>query len=229
MNHLLSLIIFIPAAGALLITLSLALPLGKPQKDQLARYVALIGSLVPMLLGIYMWTAYSGGFGKIQFAERATWIPSLGVEYFVGVDGISVSMVILSTLISFVATIASMPWWKRPDEHDDPAHPHFSQVKVPGYMAMLLILQVGMSGTFASLDMFLFFVFWEVMLLPMYFLIGIWGGPRKEYAAIKFFLYTLAGSVLLLLAIIALHYRSGDQQLLAQLFDTNREAFNRLV
>ncbi|HVE86521.1 MAG TPA: NADH-quinone oxidoreductase subunit M, partial [Myxococcales bacterium] len=187
--------------------------------------------------GMYLWAAYhvvgGAGMGSLwsppQYVERVVWIPSMSIEYFVGVDGISVSMVILSTLISMVACIASMPWWKHKDQHEDEHHPHFSTVKVPGYMAMLLILQTGMSGTFASLDMFLFFVFWEVMLLPMYFLIGIWGGPRKEYAAIKFFLYTLAGSVLLLLAIIALYYRSGDQNLLAQLASSNRVAFNDLV
>ena len=93
--------------------------------------------------------------------------------------------------------------------HDDGHHPkHFSVRMVPGYMCMLLLLQTGMMGTFVALDMFLFYVFWEVMLLPMYFLIGIWGGPRKEYAAIKFFLYTLVGSVLMLLAIIGIYYNS---------------------
>src|SRR5689334_5127721 len=230
MSHLLSLIIFIPVLGAAAIGVTLAIPMEKEARNQTARWIALIASAIPCALGLYLWGAYQGGApGAVSYVERGTWIPSLGIEYYVGVDGISVSMVILSTLISFVATIASMPWWKRADEHDDPSHPHFSVVKVPGYMTMLLILQVGMSGTFASLDAFLFFVFWEVMLLPMYFLIGIWGGPRKEYAAIKFFLYTLAGSVLLLLAIIALHYRSGDQPLLAQLPVMNREAFSQLL
>src|SRR6266849_1278153 len=207
MNNLLSLLIFIPALGAGLIGVSLALPLRKEQRDQLARWIALVASAISCLIGIYLWITYDGSaVGKIQFLERSIWIPSLNIEYFVGVDGISVSLVILSTLISFIATIASMPWWAGRHEHHDPAHPHFSVVKVPGYMTMLLFLQTGMSGTFAALDMFLFFVFWEVMLLPMYFLIGIWGGPRKEYAAIKFFLYTLGGSVLLLLAIISLYY-----------------------
>src|SRR5215470_6459981 len=230
MDHLLSLIIFAPIAGVIAIVASLAVPMDKPQRDQFSRWVALICAGVAFVIGIYLWFAYDGNAeGKIQFLERATWIPSLNIEYFVGVDGISVSLVILSTLISLVATIASMPWWAGKDEHHDPAHPHFSVVKVPGYMTMLLILQTGMSGTFAALVMFLFFVFWEVMLLPMYFLIGIWGGPRKEYAAIKFFLYTLAGSVLLLLAILALYYRTGDQALLHRLATVNPEAFRRLV
>ncbi len=123
----------------------------------------------------------------------------------------------------FVAAISSMPWWQGgekaihlagmdEDDHghgNDEHHPkHFSVRMVPGYMILLLLLMTGMMGTFVSLDMFLFYVFWEVMLLPMYFLIGVWGGPRREYAAIKFFLYTLAGSVLMLLAIIAVYYRS---------------------
>jgi len=225
MNHFLSLVIFIPLLAAAAIGVLTLLPMEKEQRNQLSRYLAMAASAVCCVLGIYLWTIYDGNaVGKLQLVERYTWIPSLGIHYYVGVDGISVSMIILSTLVSFVATIASMPWWKRKDEHDDPHHPHFSTVKVPGYMAMLLILQTGMTGTFAALDMFLFFVFWEVMLLPMYFLIGIWGGPRKEYAAIKFFLYTLAGSVLLLLAIIALYYRSGDQQLLAQLVQANPSA-----
>jgi NADH-quinone oxidoreductase subunit M len=230
MNHLLSLLIFIPALGAAAIGVSLAIPMGKEQRNQLSRAIALVASALSCVIGIYLWVAYDGtAEGKIQFLERATWIPSLYIEYFVGVDGISVSMVILSTLISFVATIASMPWWSGKDEHRDPAHPHFSEVKVPGYMTMLLLLQTGMSGTFAALDMFLFFVFWEVMLLPMYFLIGIWGGPRKEYAAIKFFLFTLAGSVLLLLAIIALYYRTGDPELIHRFASVNPDAFRKLV
>src|SRR5688500_12087860 len=229
-SHLLSIIIFVPLAGAALIALLSALPMAKPGRDNASRVISLLASAVALVGGVYLWMNFDAlRHEPAQYVERATWISSLRIEYFVGVDGISVSMVILSTLISFVATIASMPWWRRKDEHDDPAHPHFSTVKVPGYMVMLLILQTGMSGTFCALDMFLFFVFWEVMLLPMYFLIGIWGGPRKEYAAIKFFLYTLAGSVLLLLAIIALYYRSGDQNLLAQLASSNRVAFNDLI
>ncbi|MBI3184245.1 MAG: NADH-quinone oxidoreductase subunit M [Myxococcales bacterium] len=230
MNHLLSIIIFVPLAGAALVALLFAVPMGKKARDDAARFIALLGSAIPFAGGMYLWLAFNGAPGApMQYSERATWIGGMGIEYFVAVDGISVSMVILSTLISFIATIGSMPWWKRKDEHHDPSHPHFSEVKVPGYMAMLLLLQTGMSGTFAAQDMFLFFVFWEVMLLPMYFLIGIWGGPRKEYAAIKFFLFTLAGSVLLLLAIIALHYQSGDAELIAKLAASNPEAHGQLV
>jgi NADH-quinone oxidoreductase subunit M len=230
MPNLLTLIIFLPILGAIAIVASFVFPMQREPRNQFSRYVALAASGMAFVLGMYLWVVYDGNAaGKIQFVERATWIPSLSIEYYVGVDGISVSMVILSTLISFIATIASMPWWKRKDEHSDPAHPHFSEVKVPGYMTMLLILQTGMSGTFAALDMFLFFVFWEVMLLPMYFLIGIWGGPRKEYAAIKFFLFTLAGSVLLLLAIIALYYKTGDQDLMRRFAAESPVALKRLA
>ncbi len=134
----------------------------------------------------------------MQFVEKMSWIDiksvawfgHIHIEYFLGVDGLSVPMVILTALISFIAVFASWNIDKAPK----------------GYFAMLLLLDTGMMGVFVSLDFFLFYVFWEVMLLPMYFLIGIWGGPRREYAAIKFFLYTLFGSVLMLLAMLALFF-----------------------
>jgi len=134
----------------------------------------------------------------MQYVEKARWIDVQGIswfgririEYFLGVDGLSMPMVILTALISFVAVFSSWNIGKA----------------LKGYMAMLLLLDTGMMGVFVALDFFLFYVFWELMLLPMYFLIGIWGGPRREYAAIKFFLYTLLGSVLMLLAMIALYF-----------------------
>ena len=222
-GNVLSLATFFPLIGAAVIVLLMigraTLGLGKVLVDQASRWIALCTSALSMVAGIAAWSMYDPKLGGVQLVAKAVWIRDFNVEYFVGADGISISMILLSGLISFVATIASMPWWgshqademagMHDDGHDDPHHPkHFSVRMVPGYMAMLLLLQTGMMGTFASLDMFLFYVFWEVMLLPMYFLIGVWGGPRKEYAAIKFFLYTLAGSVLMLLAIIALYYSS---------------------
>lgn len=123
------------------------------------------------------------------------WIERFHIQYFMGVDGLSVSMVVLTVLIGFVSVIAS---WNI-DKH------------LKGYFSLLLLLNTGMMGTFVAFDFFLFYIFWELMLLPMYFLIGIWGGPRREYAAIKFFLYTLAGSVLILLVMIALYlYSAGN-------------------
>jgi NADH-quinone oxidoreductase subunit M len=222
-GNVLSLATFFPLLGAVVIVLLMigraTLGLGKGLVDQASRWIALVTSALSMAAGIAAWSMYDPKLGGVQLVAKAVWIRDFNVEYFVGADGISISMILLSGLISFVATIASMPWWgshkandmagMHDDGHDDPHHPkHFSVRMVPGYMAMLLLLQTGMMGTFAALDMFLFYVFWEVMLLPMYFLIGVWGGPRKEYAAIKFFLYTLAGSVLMLLAIIALYYNS---------------------
>ena len=222
-GNVLSLATFFPLIGAAVIVLLMigraTLGLGKTLVDQASRWIALVTSGLSMAAAIAARSLYDPKLGGVQLVAKAVWIRDFNVEYFVGADGISISMILLSGLISFIATIASMPWWSGAqaaemagmvdDGHDDPHHPkHFSIRMVPGYMAMLLLLQTGMMGTFAALDMFLFYVFWEVMLLPMYFLIGVWGGPRKEYAAIKFFLYTLAGSVLMLLAIIALYYTS---------------------
>ncbi len=222
-GNVLSWATFFPLIGAGLIVLLMigraVAGLGKGLVDQASRVIALVTSFLSMAAAVAAWQMFDSANPGVQLVAKAVWIRDFNVEYFVGADGISISMVLLSGLISFIATIASMPWWgshktndmagMHDDGHDDPQHPkHFSVRMVPGYMFMLLLLQTGMMGTFVALDMFLFYVFWEVMLLPMYFLIGVWGGPRKEYAAIKFFLYTLAGSVLMLLAIIALYYNS---------------------
>jgi NADH-quinone oxidoreductase subunit M len=213
-STLLSWITFTPLLGALGVGLVLLLRsagiLGRAQADQASRLLALLASGVALLLGLVLWRQFDPAQSEVQLVHHFRWIPAYNIEFFLGVDGISITLVILSVLVSFIATIASMPWWPgnaHLDEH------HFTQHGVPGYMAMLLLLQTGMTGVFCSLDLFLFYVFWEVMLLPMYFLIGIWGGARKEYAAIKFFLYTLAGSVLMLLAIIGL-YLYGPQEVI---------------
>jgi NADH-quinone oxidoreductase subunit M len=227
-GNVLSWATFFPLIGAAAIVALVAVRylanLPKKTVDQGARVIALLTSGLSFAAAIAAWRMFDGAKAGVQLAQHFVWIRSFNVEYFVGVDGLSISMVLLSGLVSFIATIASMPWWSgakagemagmNDDGHDDPHHPkHFSVRMVPGYMVMLLLLQTGMMGTFVALDMFLFYVFWEVMLLPMYFLIGIWGGPRKEYAAIKFFLYTLAGSVLMLLAIIGIYYNSHPAML----------------
>ncbi len=227
-GNVLSWATFFPLIGAVAIVLLLPVKyfarLPKAAVDQAARWIALVTSGLSFLAAIAAWQLFDSANGGVQLSAQVPWIRAFNVEYYVGADGLSISMVLLSGLVSFIATIASMPWWSgtkaaemagmHDDGHDDPHHPkHFSVRMVPGYMAMLLLLQTGMMGTFVALDMFLFYVFWEVMLLPMYFLIGIWGGPRKEYAAIKFFLYTLAGSVLMLLAIIGIYYTSAGYQL----------------
>jgi NADH-quinone oxidoreductase subunit M len=227
---------FLPVIGAIVILALMAarhfLDLPKRFVDQSARWVALVASFLMLVASLLAWHWFDpqapgllvqGKATGVQMVSRAVWILPFNVDWFVGVDGISISMVLLTGIISFVAAISSMPWWQGgakathmagmdEDDHghgEDEHHPkHFSVRMVPGYMILLLLLMTGMMGTFVALDMFLFYVFWEVMLLPMYFLIGVWGGPRREYAAIKFFLYTLAGSVLMLLAIIAVYYRS---------------------
>src|SRR6266852_5609182 len=132
-----------------------------------------------------------------DWVARRPWIPQFNIEYFLGVDGISMPHLPLTTVLSFLAMLAS---WNI-EKH------------VRGYCILFLLLETGMVGTFLALDFFLFYIFWEIMLLPMYFLIGVWGGPRREYAAIKFFLYTLFGSVLMLLAIIALYYNASPTTL----------------
>jgi NADH-quinone oxidoreductase subunit M len=196
-SWLLTLLVFFPLAGAALI---LAAPRGR---HALVRAVALATSLVPLAAAIYVVAHFDRTFGRasgnggVQFVQHAVWIPSFNVEYYVGVDGLSVAMVLLTALISTIAVLASFGIDKQ----------------VRGYFALLLLLETGMLGTFVALDFFLFYIFWELMLVPMYFLIGIWGGPRKEYAAIKFFLYTLVGSVLILLAIIALYFHSSPATL----------------
>jgi len=204
---------FVPTLGMALIGLVLMLnPLLRWQKttlDHLSRFIALLSSLVPLVLAFLLWAGFDASNPGLQFVHHTVWMGAFGIEYFLGVDGLSITMVMLTALISFVAVVASMPWGIPLDDHH-----HFSRRAVPGYMCMILLLETGMMGVFSALDFFLFYVFWEVMLLPMYFLIGLWGGPRKEYAAIKFFLYTLAGSVLMLLSMIALYLKSSPSTLI---------------
>jgi NADH-quinone oxidoreductase subunit M len=183
MAHLLSWMVFFPLIGAAVI---LCLP-GK--RHDLIRIVATAATIPGLVLALVLWRGFDPAAG-IQFVERAPWIATYNIEYFVGVDGLSITMVLLTALLSTLCMIASFGITKA----------------VKGYFALFLLLETGMLGTFVSLDFFLFYVFWEVMLLPMYFLIGIWGGPRREYAAIKFFLYTLLGSVLMLVALLYLYF-----------------------
>ena len=121
---------------------------------------------------------------------RLPWISKFNIDYYIGVDGISMALILLTTVLFFLSMIASWGIEKH----------------VKGYCALFLLLETGVIGTFLALDLFLFYIFWEVMLLPMYFLIGVWGGPRREYAAIKFFLYTLLGSVFILIAFLAFYF-----------------------
>jgi len=184
-DPILSLMIFIPLVGAALVLL---LPSGAHNQ---IRWTAVAVSVPPLLLAVRLLGGFQPDHG-FQFVQRAAWIPAFGIDYFVGVDGISITMIVLTALLCFICMIASFG----------------IETGVKGYYALFLLLETGMLGVFCALDFFLFFVFWEMMLLPMYFLIGIWGGPRREYAAIKFFLYTLLGSVLMLVTILYLYFAS---------------------
>ncbi len=185
-NQILTLMVFFPLVG---IPFMLIVPKGK---DVLVKYIALVATFVPLLLGIKLYQAFDRTTSDFQFVVHTKWIESFNIEYFMGIDGLSVPMVLLTALLGPICILASWGINKG----------------VKGYFSLFILLEVGMMGVFCALDFFLFYIFWEVMLLPMYFLIGIWGGPRKEYAAIKFFLYTLFGSVLMLLAMLALYFYS---------------------
>ncbi len=181
---ILTVMTFLPLLGGIMV-------LFVPEKQRnLLRGIALGFSGAALLLSIWALLQFDPGAEMMQFEEQYSWIPSIAVSYHIGVDGLSFPLILLTTALSFIAVIVS-----------------FSiKEKVRGYFALFLLLETGMIGVFASLDLFLFYVFWEIMLVPMYFLIGIWGGERKEYAAIKFFLYTLFGSVIMLLGILALYF-----------------------
>lgn len=183
---MLSLMTFFPLIGMCVI---LALPRNNPS---LVRWAAVFFTAVPLLLGIKLYMDYDRTTAAMQFVEKLNWIEPFNIHYYMGIDGLSVAMVLLTVLLSFLCIFAS---WG-------------IEQGVKGYFAMFLFLETGMLGVFCALDFFLFFLFWEIMLLPMYFLIGIWGGKDKVYAAIKFFLYTLFGSVLMLLVMLAMYYYS---------------------
>jgi NADH-quinone oxidoreductase subunit M len=188
---LLSLIVFVPTVGTLLIA---AVP---KAQEKAVRALALAASGIPLVLSVVMLARYDySAPGQVfQFFVRKSWIGTIGAEYHVGVDGISLPLLVLTTALVFLCVVYStktMPAAGRPK----------------AFFALVLLLSTGMSGTFVALDLVLFFVFWEMVLVPMYFLIAVWGSERKEYSAIKFFLYTLFGSVFMLLAFLAMYFRS---------------------
>src|SRR2546426_6001254 len=184
-DHALNLVTYLPLAGAL------GLLLIDKNKKSLIIHAATWIALADFLLSVPLFFMYDASQGGFQFQNKASWIPSIGVQYYVGIDGISLLLLLLTTFLGFISILSS--WTAITD-------------RVKEYYVFMLILQTGMLGVFISLDFFLFYIFWEVMLVPMYFLIGISGGPRKLYAAIKFFLYTLLGSVLLLLGFLAAYF-----------------------
>lgn len=188
---ILSTIIFLPLLGAFIILLI------NRSRETLIKVVALIFSIITFLLSIPLFTGnnFDKTTYKMQFVERYNWIPSWNITYYLGVDGISILFVLLSTLITISCVLIS---WNA------------IKVKVKEFFIAILIIETAMIGVFCSLDFFLFYLFWEAMLIPMYLIIGVWGGPNRIYAAVKFFLYTLIGSVLMLVGIIVLYFYAGN-------------------
>ncbi|MCS7001602.1 MAG: NADH-quinone oxidoreductase subunit M, partial [Dehalococcoidia bacterium] len=197
MLPLLSLLLFLPALGAVLIAM-----LGVARASAFAiRLVATIVSGVVLILSAVVFFSYDVNRGGLQFVERAAWLriptsPSFNVDYFVGVDGLSTPLVLLTGFLTFLAVLIS---WSSITS------------RVTEYFALLLVLQTGVFGVFMSLDFFLFFIFWEVELLPMYLLIGIWGSGRRMYAAMKFLIYTLFGSAFMLVGMLLIYFTSSRQ------------------
>src|SRR5918999_1069334 len=198
-QNILTVLIFLPCVGAILVLLC--------KSRDAVRWTSLGTTLVVFVLslalfGMFDWnrgSAYDyvsgeGGNGTVQLVQQGRWIPAFNVNYKVGIDGLSFPLVILSTFICLLSAVAS---WN-------------IEKMTKGYWALFLFLETGILGVFLALDFFLFYVFFEVSLLPMYFLIGIWVGPRKEYAAIKFFLYTLVGSIGLLIVLIGVYLYTGS-------------------
>jgi NADH-quinone oxidoreductase subunit M len=185
---LLSVVTFLPAVGAV------ALALVPRRLDTVHRAGALGVALAAFAVSLPLWFRFDGDSADFQFEELGRWMPSLGVSYHVGVDGISLLLVLLTT---FLTPLALASAW------------HAIEDRTKEFVITMLLLETGMLGVFVSLDLFLFFVFWEAMLIPMYLIIGVWGGGNRIYAAVKFVLYTMAGSALMLVAILALYYQHG--------------------
>ena len=207
MENILNWIIWFPIIGMV------AIAFIPRDKDNVIKITAAVATGLQFLLTLVLWQNYNAGDGGMQFMVRAEWIPSFNITYILGVDGLSLPMAILTALLCFIGVFVS---W-----NIDKA--------VKGYFALFLLLDTGIMGVFLSMDFFLFYIFWEVMLLPMYFLIGIWGGPQREYAAIKFFLYTLFGSVLMLVGILGLYFTCGKTFDILELMRVAPEALNGVM
>jgi NADH-quinone oxidoreductase subunit M len=187
-SNILTIITFTPAVGAVLLLFY------NRDHGRSIRAFALIITLLTFVFSLHLVAEFDSSSPDFQFGVKVPWVPSLGIDYAVGVDGVSLFLILLTAFLTPLAVLAS---WS---VHD----------RLKEYFVFMLLLETGMIGVFASLDLFLFYVFWEIMLVPMYFLIGVWGGERRIYAAIKFVLYTMVGSVLMLVAIIALYFMHGD-------------------
>src|SRR6204780_1382376 len=191
-DHLLSILIWLPIIGGFVV-----LGLGNDRAPA-ARWVSLVVSLATLAFSIPLYTSFNTGTADMQFVEHTAWIPSIHADFNIGVDGISMPLILLTTFTTVLIVIAS---WTNVAK------------RIAQYMGAFLILEGLMIGVFAALDAALFYVFWEAMLLPMFIIIGVWGGPRRVYATIKFFLYTFIGSLLMLVALIYLYLKSGSYEL----------------
>jgi NADH-quinone oxidoreductase subunit M len=190
-DHLLSVLIWLPIAGGFLL-------LGLGDRASVARWSALGVSLATLLASLPLWAWFRTGTAEMQFVERTAWIPAIHADFHIGVDGISMPLILLTTFTTVLIVISG---WQNVEK------------RVSQYFAAFLILEGLMIGVFAALDGVLFYVFWEAMLLPMFLIIGVWGGPRRVYATIKFFLYTFLGSLLMLVALIYLYLKAGSYEL----------------
>ncbi|MFC1851117.1 NADH-quinone oxidoreductase subunit M [candidate division CSSED10-310 bacterium] len=186
---LLTYVIFSPLVGIVLLLFI------DKENHSLLKGAAFVTSIFTFILSLPLFLQFDVNTAYFQFTEVYEWIPHLGIKYHIGVDGISLLLIMLTTFLTALSILSS---WTAIEKH------------VKEYMISFLFLEIGMVGVFSAIDLFLFYIFWEAMLIPMYFLIGIWGGPRRIYAAIKFFLYTMAGSVLMLVAILFLYFKGAS-------------------
>ena len=192
--HLLSVLIFLPLGTVVVL---LAVELFGPRLSETAwRVIALASSLAGLALAVVVWTRFDPTVSGMQLVDRAPWIPAYGIHYFVGVDGISLFLVVLT---AFLLPIILLGSWTEIGK------------RVKHYVFFMMVLQTGMLGTFLSMNLFLFYMFWEITLIPMYFVIGMWGGPRRLYATVKFFIYTMVGSLIMLVGILVLSYLHYQQ------------------
>jgi len=185
MQNILTYILFSPLIGILLLFFV------NKEKKSLIKYIGIATSLVTFALSLVVYVGFDSANTHMQFVEQYPWIAGLDISYYIGVDGLSLLLIVLTTFLTPISLIAS--WESITD-------------RLKEYVAFMLLLEVGMIGVFVAIDLFLFYVFWEAMLIPMYFIIGIWGGKERIYAAVKFFIYTMAGSLLMLIAILWLGY-----------------------
>lgn len=184
-EHILSITIFFPLLGVL------AMVFVNKENSRVIKLIGLFTSTLTFVISLVLYFRFDAAATGFQFREYAVWVKSLNIGYYVGIDGMSLLLIVLTT---FLTPIALLGTWNSIEK------------KLRGYTIMILLLEIGMVGVFAALDLFLFYMFWEAMLIPMYFIIGIWGGQNRIYAAVKFFLFTLFGSLLMLVAILALGY-----------------------